>query len=185
MTLATPAATKTEDVRLWAEEMRREALTAFAIVLMLVGGLGAAATMPDLYYGRGRVLVLLCLFAAGAVAFAFRTRLPNVAKAGLLLGPPLAVAIALRVLDVPGIAFYTVLGVVAGAAVSPYLGFISALVSSVVLVSSLAPGPTVLAAVLLLWITAGVQWVSSRGMTMALQLAWDGQERARKLLEEL
>ncbi|MCC7354203.1 MAG: HAMP domain-containing histidine kinase, partial [Anaerolineae bacterium] len=168
-----------------AEELKQEVIVTVALMLVLLGGMAAATTLPDLYFGNERALVFLSLFAEGFIAYFCRRRYPLVSRIVLLFGPIFSLWLALRVFSSPFVPFFSLLIVIANYAISPRLGFTAAILSTACLGLSLPFAGELFSAIVLLWLTTGVQWVSSKGLYVALAWAWNSEERASGLLEEL
>jgi signal transduction histidine kinase/DNA-binding response OmpR family regulator len=177
---------KAADTRQNEEELRREILGIVSAALTLVSGLAATATLPDLYYGRNRFPIYFSLLITGGLALACRHRRPRLAELALVIGSTLSLSGGLWLMPQnPAMPFFAVLIAVAAAAINPMLGLAATVLCTVPLFL-LAPSTGLRAeALLLLWMAAGLQWVSSRALRTALEWAWSSQERAARLLAEL
>ena len=75
--------------------------------------------------------------------------------------------------------------VTGGAMLSPPLGFLAAGLSTGCTYALRALDASLLPPLALLWLTAFMGWLSSRGLYTVLDWAWSSQQRANQLLEEL
>lgn len=174
-----------QSTELATAELSEEVVRAVTLGLMLLAGFAATITITDLYYGERRFAVYITLFATGCAAYYWRARCRCVSWLFLLLGPTFSLSIALRALESPAVPFFASLIVTAGSAVSPPLGLIAAVLNTIPLCALMPRGDLLYGALALLWLTAAIQWVSSRGLHTVLQWAWHSQQRATRLLAEL
>ncbi|MDI7275375.1 MAG: hybrid sensor histidine kinase/response regulator [Anaerolineae bacterium] len=174
-----------QDTRLAAEELSQQVVTAVTLGMALLSGLAATLTITDLYYGERPFLVFFSLFAEGCAAYYCRERCPWASHVILLFGPTLSLAMALQTFDSPAVPFFALLIVTIASAISPGLGLMATVLNTIPLCALLPRSELLYSALLLLWLAAGLHWLSSRGLHTALQWALNSEQRATRLLEEL
>jgi len=168
-----------------AEILRQEVILVVALVLMVVGGVVSAILLPQLYFGEPPVRVFLVLFVIGWGTYFFRSRFALAARAILLLGPLFTLWMALRIFSSPVVPFFAILTIIANYAISPASGLTAAFLNTVLLAVSLSVNENLFSVIALLWLTTGVQWLSSKELYTALAWAWNSEQRASQLLDVL
>ena len=166
-------------------ELRQKQLSVLALALMALAGGVSWAILPGTGFRVLRFLVFFSLFAEGGLAYCFRARCPRVTQTVLLVGPCLSLALALRAFTTPTVPCFAVLIVIANGSIQPLWGLAAALLGSIPLLLLLPQSELQLASLALVWLTAGTEWLSARGLYTALQWAWNSQQRANRLLEQL
>jgi len=172
-------------VRAQAEILKQDVLLAAALVLVALGGIVAALMLPDLYFGSRQPLLFLSLLVEGSAVYFFRTRYPIVAKGILLVGSLGSLWLALALYANPAVPFFSLLIVIINYAISPASGLIAVILSTSLLVWRLPSDELMFSVVTLLWLTTGMQWLSSKGLYTTLAWAWSSEQRASQLLVTL
>ena len=167
------------------EELRSSQFSIISLTLALLSCAAWVQSLPGAGFRGDRFLIFLTLFSVGAAAYSLRARCPWLARLILLFGPTLTFTLALRAFEDPLVPCFAVLIVIANASIEPHWGFAAALLNSVPLCVLRPVGGTLFVALALLWLTAALEWLSSRGLYTALQWAWNSQQRASQLLEQL
>ena len=167
------------------EALRQELVSEIACALLVVGALGVwwfVLPGPRIYWEPFRVSLLLLVTGCTAL---YLSKWPTVSRAILLAGPELSLVLALLTVKSPVIPYFAILIVLANCSISPHLGLIAALLSTVPILIIPPLSEFRLSGTLLIWLALGISWASSRRVRTALGWAWDSQRRAARLLEEL
>ncbi len=172
-------------VRLSEDELRAEVVSALAPACMVISAIGWWLVVMWFDFQLLPFLAFFVVFLAGAAAYATRDTRPRVARVFLLVGPALGLGLALKSVHSEGVPYFSVVVVVANAAMSPSMAVVAAVLSSLALLVCSAPGANRDLSLLLLWVVTGVECASFQGLHTAMQWAWSSQQRARVLLDRL
>ncbi len=168
------------------EELRQGLILALAVALLAAGGAGLWWFLqPGQRQYDYLWLVSLSLFVQGCLTVHYRQRHPLIARTILLIGPVISLALALAWVASPIVPYCACFVVIAGAAFDPFQGLAAAALCTLALLATAPRNEHLAAAILFLWATFGVAWLSSRSLLTVLGWAWTSQERANRLLEEL
>jgi len=185
MAVATWGERSWESTRLDLEELRQRLLGTMALGLIIGGGVASWLVLPGPQFQWQPFLLFFSLFLEGFLAYKLRWRSLKAATALIVLGPIASLAMGLALVPAFPLPYFFSLVVTGGAMLSPPLGFLVAGLSTVCLYA-FHPSPSFLFSPLaLLWLTAFMGWLSSRGLYTVLDWAWSSQQRANQLLEEL
>jgi signal transduction histidine kinase/CheY-like chemotaxis protein len=168
-----------------ADDLRQEVTATIALALIAVAGAAWLSVGPGPAFSWWRILVYFSLVVQGSFIYWASSKHLRLAHAMLAVGPALSLALAMRVIPSPAVSYYAVLSVMAASAVSMPLGLGAALLNTVALEASSPTREHLLSALALIWLAAVLQWISGRGRKTLLQWAWDSQQRATRLLEEV
>lgn len=167
------------------DEIREKYLAGIGVTLVLLGGVASWLLLPGLGFSLPRFALFFSLFLSGCMIYHLRTKSVLAAQCALLFGPALGLALALKAYDEHVIPFFAVLAVIANSASSPRLGFAAAGLNTASICALLPSSEVRTSALVLLWISAGLEWIASRGLYSALAWAWSSQDRANRLLTQL
>ena len=168
------------------EELRSESIPVVSLALIMIGAFATLFLLPGPTYNLGGpFFISLSLFVEGICALLLCHREPVLARALLVLGPTLSLAHGLRVAMSPGLPYFAPLIVLANLVVNPWSGMVAAALNTLTLIVLLPYGAMLLSALALIWLTAGVEWLSLRSIYRALAWSEDSQQRASRLLEQL
>ena len=167
------------------DEVRGRSLAFAALFLVVAGGVASWLLLPAEDLDPYHLLIAASLFALGIAVLLLREKRLGLAQAVLLVGPVLTFALALSHVRAQFIPFFGALIVILNAAANPYASLGAALVASIPLALFTQPQELLVPALLLLWLTALSEWVSSRGLYMALDWVWSAQQRADHLVQQL
>lgn len=168
-----------------AHELRQEVTATISLALAAVAGAAWLSVGPGPSFSWWRVLVFFLLAAQGGLMYWASHEHPRLAHAMLLIVPVLTLTLAMRVMPSPPVPFFAVLSVIAASAVSIPLGVGAALLNTVTLWALTPTGEHLPPTLALIWLATLLQWISGRGRETILQWAWNSQQRAAKLLEEV
>jgi signal transduction histidine kinase len=174
-----------EGAQLDMEELRRRLLETMALTFIIGSGVASGIVLPGPQFRWELFGLYFSLFVEGLLAYRLRARFPSGATALIILGPMASLTMVLLVTTSSYPPYFFSLLVMAGSVLSPPLGFLAAALSSGCLLMVLGAGTSLFPPLTLLWMTAFMGWLSSRGLYMALDWAWNSQRRASRLLEEL
>lgn len=172
-----------ESARLDMEELHQKLLGTMALGLIIGGGFVSWSILPAHRFQWQRFLLFFSLFLEGFLAYKLRWRSLKAATALIVLGPIASLAMGLALIPAWPLSYFFSLVVTGGSMLSPPLGFLVAGLSTICLYV-FRPFPS-FSPLALLWLTAFMGWLSSRGLYTVLDWAWSSQQRANQLLEEL
>ncbi len=150
------------------EELRQRVASAITLALIASSCIGWWSLLPRVEDQWRTLLVFLSLSLVGMLARLLLRRSPLAARATLLLGPVLSLCLALKMIGGPVVPNTAVLVVLANAAISPLQGIAAAALTTVALGTLLPVGEPLFSALALLWLGAGLQWISSRSLYTVL-----------------
>ncbi|MHB0859606.1 MAG: ATP-binding protein [Anaerolineae bacterium] len=174
-----------DDIMLELNDLRLRLTAMFAGAFVLAGALVSWAVLPGNAFPRDVFWVFLSVFLGGLFILALNAHRTRLAWMGLLLCPSLSLAFGLRLIDSPAVAFFAPLIVIATTAISPALGFAAAGLNTLPITLFLWESPLLWPALACLWLATALAWISSRGFYTVLQMSWNSQQRANRLLAEL
>jgi signal transduction histidine kinase/CheY-like chemotaxis protein len=167
------------------DEIRRNTLRSVALLVTATGGITAWLALPVEGLNAIEFLIYVSIFCLGISLYVLQSARNHVIYIVLLAGPFTIFCISILYLEGVFIPFLGVFVVILNAAVNPIAGFVAALMSSVAVGLLLARQDLLVPVLLLLWLTAIAEWVSSRGLYTALKWAWNAQERSDHLIRQL
>ena len=168
------------------EQLRGGMTSVISLTLIAVGGLTTLFVAPDFSHKwGGRFQVCLSLLIEGMLAYYLHRKKPLVSQALLVLGPTLSLALALRLMSSPAVPYYAVLIVIANFAIRPAAGFIAAMVNTLSLLALRRVDGLLFSSLGVVWLTAGLEFISLRAFQTVLAWSESSQQRSTKLLAEL
>ena len=177
---------ETEDTtRLDLEELRQKLVGTMALGLVVGGSVASWLVLPGPQFRWELFLLFFSLLLEGLLAYKLRWQSLGGATALIVLGPIASLTMALAFMDAPPLPYFFSLVVTGGAMLSPPLGFLAAGLSTGCLYALRTFDASLFPPLVLLWVTAFMGWLSSRGLYTVLDWAWSSQQRANQLLEEL
>ncbi len=185
MATTAPVGNAAHDWRLNLDELHSRLTRDVSLALIVASAAAWWTVLPGGGFRWQAFVVFFSLFLAACAAGFYHNRSIAVARAILLIAPVPTLSLALELLGGRVVPYFAVLAVIANAALSPALGFASAALCSAPLCALLPADGYLCALLALLWIIAGLEWISSRALHTALGWAWNSQQRASRLLDEL
>ncbi|MGQ9682424.1 MAG: ATP-binding protein [Anaerolineae bacterium] len=167
------------------EDLRQTLVSRISLGLLAIGFFATWLVPPDAGLLRGRFLIFMTLLLEGILAYGWRKRNRHLAQAILLMGPTLSLAGALYIVGGPLVPYYAIPIVLANSALSPQVGLVAAFLNSALLLGLHPLDATLLNALFLLWLAAGIESFSTRGLYTALDWASNSERRAISLLGQL
>jgi signal transduction histidine kinase len=166
-------------------ELRRPVAAQLGAVTLALGLLAAVYSIQESYWVPLRTLALCVLAVGGLGALLVQSRHPILAGLFLSFGGAVTLALYIRAVPAPGAPFYGVLIIICASAVAPQLGVLSALLCFIAVWLAPIPASWRDAALILFWLTAAVEWISSRSLYTALRWAQHSERTSTSLLEQL
>jgi len=167
------------------EYLRRRTIGLLSLALLGFGFVTTWLAPPDPLMLRGRFLVFASLLVQGILGCALHRRMPSLARVLLLIGPTLSVGYASHISDSCIVPCFATLVVLGNATISTRQGAIAALLSTAMLLVARSVDGILLQAILLLWMVAAIQWISSDAFFTALGWYWDSRQRYNVVLAQL
>ena len=174
-----------ESARPDMEELRQKLLGIMALALIAGGGVASWFVLPGPQFRWKLFLLFFSLFLEGLLVYKLRWQSLPGATALIVLGPIASLTMALSLRGALPLPYFFSLVVTGGAMLNPLLGFLAAGLSTGGLYALRVFDASLLPPLTLLWMTAFMGWLSSRGLYTVLNWAWSSQQRANQLLEEL
>mgnify|MGYP001062529231 FL=1 len=182
--LASTPSLPTHDIDL--EDLRQKQLAASSLGLMLVSGIAMLFSLPGgIIQDVWAQVVLWTVFMEAFIALLLRSSRPAIARAVLLVGPPLTLALTLNTVSFPAAPVLATTIVMINAVIQPSLGFGSALLNTVPILLYAPLNTTNMVSLIAIWLAAGFGWISSLAPRTFLDWAWKSQQDAMRLLGEL
>ena len=166
-------------------EIQRGLATGISILFIVVSTVPWWLTLPEIDVRWREFVVFFSLTLVGVLTLSGRERFPKLSQLLLITGPLLSVGLSLLWFSNPETAYMIVLIVIVGFGFGPSLGLVAVLAGSLLLALADVPGDVRLLALAILWLTAAVELIFSRGQYIALGWAWNSQQNANHLLDEL
>jgi hypothetical protein len=165
----------------------QKTLTGMVSVWLTIAAYGAVFLFP-LYGHRAPdepFWALVALTTVGVAAYLLHLKAVPMAHALLAVGPMVCLARVLSLSAWAPAPYVTPLLVLASFVLGVWPGLTSLLVGTAVVLTAPLPGAEKLAVLLLIWLTASMAWLGTRGFRMALSWSHNSQMRALQLLSEL
>jgi len=156
-----------------------------ALGLIVGGGVASWLVLPGPRFRWQLFLLFFSLLLEGLLVYKLRLQSLQGSTALIVLGPIASLTMALALVGASPLPYLFSLVVTGGAMLSPPLGFLAAGLSTGCIYALRALDASLLPPLALLWTTAFMGWLSSRGLYTVLDWAWNSQQRANQLLEEL
>ena len=168
------------------EDLRQKQTAASAIGLMLVSGLAMLFSLPGgIISDIWAQVALWTVFMEAFLALILRSRRPAIARAILVVGPPLTLALTLNLVSLPAAPVFAIIIVMVNAVIHPPLGFVSALLNTIPILLYAPSDALTVVTLASIWLAAGFGWISSLAPRTFLDWAWRSQQEAMRLLGEL
>ena len=167
------------------EELIQEFIVATSIGVLAASYGGMVATLADIVRYRNVFAVCLTAFVLFLVALLFRAKRLFFSCLIYLFAPPIFIYLLLRFTGNPIYAYIAPISVITVFQISLRLGTLSLLLNTVALVLGLPKGYGIHPVYIFLWVSAGVEFVSTTGRMTVLRWARDSQEQANRLLVQL
>jgi len=167
------------------EELRQRILSTMALGLAIGGGVAAWWVLPGPRFRYRLFCFFFSLLAEGLLAYGLCWRSPVGAAALIVLGPIVSLTTAIALMDASSLPYFFSLVVTGGVMLSPPLGFVAAGLSTWCLYALRTSIPSFYPSLALIWLTACMGWLSSRGLYTVLDWAWNGQQQVNRLLRQL
>jgi len=180
-----PLPTVNDMVKTDIDEIKERQLLGMGLVIGGVASLVAWWMLPRADFRLDAFWVYMVLIIAGLMMAVLRYYVPGLARVALLVGPSASLHLALGAFSSPVVPCFGALAVVANASVSPSLGVASAALSTIPILLAGGPPEAMIPSLAMIWLAAALMYISSRSLYMALNWAWESEERALRLLGEL
>lgn len=175
----------TAELQLDEEELRQDFVAITAIGVASLAYIGIMASLFDVFLYWPQLLICSLTFASFVASYLLRSKTLVFAYCVYVIVPATSACLLSRFTGNAVYAYLAPLAAIINFQLSIRLGLASLVLNTLGLVLGLPPGQGVPPAYILLWAAAGIEFVSTSGRMRVLQWAWNGQQQAHRLLEQL
>ncbi len=185
MSTPKPSATFEEVSPLDDEELIQNFVAATSLGVLCASYIGMIFSLQDIFRYGIVFIIFLATFLLFLLAFLMRHRQILIPCLIYLLAPPLCTYLLLITTRNPLYAYVAPIAAIMTFQISSRLGLLALLINTLALFLGLPRGYLFHPAYALLWVSAGIEFVSTNGRMTVLQWAWNSQERAKQLMAQL